>query len=720
MRRIAICGGVFAAICFEPVVAGQALATSQEQAATEALELEALTISDEASASVETEGSGSYTTGKTSAATKLPLSLRETPQSVTVMTRQHMDDQKLRTVKDVLENTTGMSANTLDYRSTYYARGFSVDSYQFDGIPTTFVNGANYLDTAFYDRVEIVRGSTGLLTGAGNPSASINMVRKRPTYDFQGEVSVDAGSWDNYRSTVDLSTPLTEDGRIRARVVGVRQDSHSYVDGFTEDKNAFYGIVEADLTDDTTLGVGYDYQEIMPRGMLWGGLPMFYSDGSRTDWSRSKSLAADWSKWDNTLSTAFTSLEHRFDNGWSLRGVFNQGRTHSESELFGPEGYPDKATGIQQVNALASRSKARQNSVDVMASGPFALFGRDHELVVGAMESRRVSDEKSTSHLIRKTTLAPIDDVYNYNGNYPKPDFDAAGYDSLTNSTIKQSGVYVASRFSLAAPLTMIVGGRLNDYSYESDTSVVSIKKNDKFIPYIGLVYDLDKVYSVYASHTGIFNPQTQRDLNGDVLQPTEGTTNEVGIKAAYFGGKLNSSLAFFETKQDNVAQQDPDHRTPEGGTAYVAASGTKSRGFDLDLQGEITPSWNMFAGISHFTATDGEGARLSTAIPRTTAKLFTTYQLSGALSRLTVGGGVNWQSQFYQEGSSPLGRVKMDQESYALASLMARYDLTEQTTLSMNVNNLFDKEYYQMVGFYSQAVYGAPRNLLFSLSYKL
>ncbi|WP_241044394.1 TonB-dependent siderophore receptor [Achromobacter xylosoxidans] len=279
-------------------------------------------------AEATTEGSQSYTTSETAAATRLPLSLRETPQSVTVVTRQRMADQQLNSVQDALESTTGISSHTLDSdRVSFYSRGFSIDSFQYDGIPTTFLEGASFLDTAFYDRIEVVRGATGLLTGAGNPGASVNLLRKRPTKEFSASASLSAGSWDNYRGMADISTPLTMDGRIRARLVGVYQDRDSYIDLYQQKKKAIYGVIDADLTPDTTLSLGFDYQDIKPKGTTWGGVPLWFSDGTPTDRPRSKTLAAEWNRWDNTIKTAFANLEHRFDNGWTFRAAF-QPTTH--------------------------------------------------------------------------------------------------------------------------------------------------------------------------------------------------------------------------------------------------------------------------------------------------------------------------------------------------------------------------------------------------------
>lgn len=167
-----------------------------------------------------TEGSHSYTTGETSTATRLALSLRETPQSVTVITRQQMTDQGLGSIAQVLGQTPGITVVHDDSeRFNFYSRGFTLDNFQYDGVPTsdftTNTNGLGMRDMAIYDRVEVVRGATGLMSGVGSPSGAVNLVRKRPTKEFQGYVAGSGGSWDRYRSELDLSGPLTENGAVR-------------------------------------------------------------------------------------------------------------------------------------------------------------------------------------------------------------------------------------------------------------------------------------------------------------------------------------------------------------------------------------------------------------------------------------------------------------------------------------------------------------------------
>lgn len=695
----------------------------------EEIALPAITVTGRMDTAI-TEGTGSYTTGQTATATRLPLSLQETPQSVTVITRQRMDDQQLNSVQEVLENTTGVASYQSDSeRTSFYSRGFLINNVQYDGIPTVvgnIVNGSGIgsIDTAFYDRVEVVRGGSGLLTGTGNPSAAINLVRKRPTRDFSAAASLGAGSWDTYLGMGDISTPLTEDGRIRARMVGTYHDGHSYIDGYKPRRKAFYGIIEADLTPDTTVSLGYDYQDITPKGSTWGGLPLWFSDGTQAEYARSKNYAQDWSHWDTALKTAFAEIEHRFENGWKLRAVANRYRTNYDAELLGLTGRPDRATGLGNFPdgaypvALASEGRSSQNTFDVMASGPFELLGRRHDLVVGATRSRRTASQQDVAPFY--AGFAPVN-VYDLSQDYPHPNFDAVA-SIPTRSQIKQSGFYGAARFSLAEPLKFIVGGRFSNYETDDVVGGSSLhyKKSSEFTPYAGLIYDINKTYAGYVSYTGIFNPQTDyRDGGGNVLTPSKGKTKEIGLKGAYMDGRLHASVALFETDLDNAAQMVAGTYTPGGAQAYKGADGTKSRGVELDLQGELARGWNIYTGIAHFTAQDGDGARLNSQIPRTTAQLFTTYRLRGEWSKLALGGGVKWQSRFYQAPNTGTSSLGGEQGSYALVSLVGRYAITKKTSVAVNLNNLFGKTYALQKGDFDTVSYGVPRNVTATLNYR-
>ena len=673
----------------------------------------------------ETENTGRYTSGKTTSATGLALTARETPQAQSVITRQRIDDQQLNSIDDVLKNTTGISASALDSeRISYYSRGFRIRNFQYDGIPSTpvfgdYVPGEGVLDTAFYDRVEVVRGAAGLLQGTGDPSASVNLVRKRPLWTPAISGSVSAGSWNDYRNVLDISTPLTKDDRVRARVIGVYEHKHGFQDHYKSERKSLYGVIEADLTLYTTLTIGHEHQSTDPKGIIWGGLPLFNSDGSHTDFGRSKSLAARWNHWGSRINTTFIRLDHQFDNGWNLKINADRKKTAvSSAMLTMAAGYPDRTTGMGMIPAFMDGGvRGRQNSVDVMASGPLMLFGREHELVVGSSVSNARADD---NYQLSFSGLPSPGSIYDWQGHYPKPAWKDR---PTTRTTIRQGGIYGAARISLADNLKLIAGARVSHYDiHDSAGGGYQYKKSARVSPYAGAVWDLNNTDSLYASYTEIFNPQTEyRDRNNHILSPSTGKNKEIGLKSAYFGGRVNTSLALFDTRLNNLAQIDSGHILPGGGQAYYSANGTRSRGIEADIQGEITTGWNLYAGISHFSASTGDHQRLNSQVPRTTARFFTTYHLPGNWNKVTVGGGVNWQSRFYQQAITPSGQtVKAGEGSFALASLMARYQISDNLSASVNINNLFDHKYYATAGFYNSFLYGEPRNVMVNLAYKL
>lgn len=669
----------------------------------------------------DTESSGEYTIPEMNTATRLGLSINETPQSVSVISRQVIDDFKLETINDVAKIATGVSSKLSDSsRSRFSARGFDINNLQIDGVPTVwepgYDAGETLTDTAIYDRVEIVRGATGLITGAGDPSAAINLVRKRAdSREFIGHASVTAGSWEHYRGTVDVSTPLNEAGTVRGRLVGSYREGDSYIDLLEDERQVFYGTLGMDLTDNTLLNVGVSRQEDNPTSSTWGGLPSWFSDGTRTDWNRSKTTGADWTTWSSEVTNYFANVEHQFDSGASLYAAYSKSINEGDLRLLWLNGFPDKQTG-QGMNASPSRydNEREQENIDIYGNLPFSLFGRDHEVTLGLMHS----DQDFIAERRYAQNVPSVGNFYEWDGSYPEPDWgEKTPY--VTKDT-KQTGYYAVSRLSLADPLTLILGSRLTDWEISGmqwDGSLYEFEHDKEVTPYAGLIYEFDDVYSGYVSYTDIFNPQNLQDKDGDYLDPVEGKNYEAGVKAAYLDGRLNATVSVFRIEQDNLGQIDPNNLVPGSinQQAYTEADGATSKGFDVELAGALTDNWNILLGWSQFRAEDANGDAVNTEFPRRMANLYTTYRMD----KLTIGGGVNWESRNYTIANNPQGNPeKLEQESFALANLMARYQINPDLQAQVNVNNLFDEEYYSQIGFYSQYAYGAPRNVTASLRY--
>lgn len=668
-----------------------------------------------------TENTGSYTTSQMSSATGLPLSIRETPQAVSVITSSRIQDGDMRSLTEVMAGAAGISAYNYDMeRYSFSSRGFSISSYQYDGIPTGFIPGysagESSVDPVIYDRVEIVRGATGLLSGAGNPSASINMLRKHAhSHDFMANITASAGSHDSWRTTIDLSAPLNASGNIRGRIVSAYEDGKSYIARYQKHKEVIYAVIDADLTDSTTFSAGFNYQHNKPQGSSWGGFPLWYADGGRTDWPRSLNVGANWTAWASTTQSAFVTVKQDFDNNWNIQASGSWSRYAMDGKLLFLTGWPDRDTG-QNMHAMPAwyLGDHQQYSADVKATGPFTLFHRDHEVILGGSLTRH----KSAIDYRKPATTSAVGDFLKWDGSYPEPLWLAPVAENY--DTVGQQGLYGVLRLSLADPITLLIGGRYNRWVTNAAGWYSPYSFNKKaFTPYAGLLYDFASDYTAYVSYSTIFNPQDYQDRYGKWLDPLEGKSWEAGIKSQYLGGRLNASAALFHTEQNNLPQQDADHLVPGAANqAYYAAQGTRSRGIDMEISGEIMPDWQLVASYTYWNAQDNQGQPVTTNQPRTLLRGFTSYQFPGNWKNLTVGGGINWQSRVYTIASGPDGKESVAQGGYAVTSLMANYRFNRHFSAQLNINNLFDRKYYAQTGFFRQGAWASGRSVTMTMRY--
>jgi len=675
---------------------------------------------------VATGTDAGYAVSSSAAATKLDLSPRQTPQSMTVITRERLDDQDLTSLRQVLDNTAGVYSDAYDSeRVLFFSRGFLIDTLMVDGVPalSSFNTGSinETLDTSLYDRIEVVRGATGLMSGAGSPAASINLVRKHAdskTPTVTTEVTV--GSWNDARVEVDASAPLNADGSIRARGVAVYEDRDSYQALYHKKTDVLYGIIDWDVSPSTLVSIGFDHQDNRPRSNTWGSFPLFLSNGALANWPRSVTTATDWTYWTRRTDTVFGELRHAFDNDWMLHASANWRRYREDDELFYVFGFPDPATGEGlEPYAYKSRGTIIERAVDLYASGPFEAFGRNHELVVGYNGSRSTN----TGTEYEPGDMADPGNFFDWNGSYPRPEFGPGV--PLNDIDTTQNGLYAATRWSLADPLKLIAGARYATWKVDSfylyDTPTLSNYDFKKTIPYAGLVYDLNPTFSVFTSYTGIFKPQNSRDINGHYLDPIDGKSVEIGIKGEHLDGRLTTALTFFDTKQNNVAAPVFDPETgepvllPDGSQVSQALDGTRSRGFELEVAGRLGEDWQTSAGLSRTLMHDGTGQPVRTFIPGTLFRTFTTWTPKAWVAGLTLGAGVNWQSQSSTFVGTPDGGTVLRQGGVAQVALMAKYEFSPHVSLQFNANNVFDRKFY-VLDEYDNTYYGAPANASLTL----
>lgn len=669
-------------------------------------------------------GSG---TDQNAAATGLDLTPRETPQSITIITREQIDDQAASTIADVLEYTTGLSVKRVDRgRNLLSARGFDITNFQLDGLPFATGNvGLEESSTVIYDRIEVVRGSVGLLQGAGEPSASINMVRRQAdARELTGTLTLEAASWDHFSATADVSTPLNSDGSVRARFAAEVYQQDAFVDLESSKGFTLYSVIRADLGPGTRLRAGASYQRDERNGVIWAQLPYWYADGAVADWSRSKTTGARWNAWDTAETSAFLTIEQDLGIGWSLKGDVSYFQQTEDSKLIWLWGNPDKTTGIgMDVWPYWYLAKPKQWNLNLQLKGHYSLLGRQHELVVGAMYNHLKGGW--TNRDPDSATVAPVGDFNGWDGSYPEPTWGPR-YRMSGIGTTKQTALYGAARFQLLDPLKLIIGGRLSSWVRNEEEALYTaepyqLKKKNIFTPYAGAILDLNDYLSAYASYTSIFNPQTARDRNGRYLDPLEGDNYEAGLKADMMNGRLRLSAAIFRIEQNNFAVPDIGYFVP--GTTDVAsrpAQGTVSKGYELEMQGQPLPGWDISAGWSHFNAKDADGNDVQAHQPRKVFRMATKYEFGGALDGFSLGGSARWESRPPQTAANPAtGEMeKVGQKAYWLVNLMGAYDISSQLSFQLNINNLFDKRYYNTNSWFGGYIYGEPRNVRATLSY--
>lgn len=737
-RITALCAAAPALVY--PLMA-QAQATNTTDAS--ASSLPNITVSAERRETATTEHQRTFAAKKATVG-KTAQELRDIPQPVTVLTREYLDQRQFFDLTDILQNTAGVTVDYTDSeRVTYHSRGYQIDALQIDGL-TINQFGSIFIqpDAAVLDRVEVLRGASGMLRGSGNPSAAVNMVRKRPTNEFQASVEATLGSWDRRRLVGDISTPLNASGSVRGRLVAVTDKKEFFQKAREEDRKVAYGVLEADLTPRTKLTTSLQYTDLNATG-AWGSLPDNL-DGSALNLPRDTYLGSDWNRWNRYNQQAFAELEHRFDNDWNLK--FSAEYTRMRMKLNGfKQTYfarPSGATNPYLMNvttAQYSGDAIDQRALNVTANGPFTLFGRKHELVIGA-ESLNSKNVATTGNGNQNPTPTPID-IRNWNPYTSYPETNVVMPTTTGAPTyIQQQGVYATTKLSITDPLDVLIGARMSWWKTEQPrqassptgfTTNYSIAR--EVTPYIGATYEITKSISAYAGYTEIFSPQSNVNANREVISPIRGEDIEAGLKGVFFDGKLNASVSLFRI--ENVGKAIEDTSTPKPCTdsqgtiyasthCYMADGKTRSEGWELELAGEVLPGWQVMGGYTNTRTSyvkDSTAANVGTPLrsqdPRHVIKLFTSYRLGGALQGLTVGGGAQSQSGTYVKGD---GRTAQ-QGGYTVYNAMASYQINKTYSVQLNVNNLFDKVYYKKyapwtsrsaVGYY----YGDPLNAMLTL----
>jgi outer membrane receptor for ferric coprogen and ferric-rhodotorulic acid len=678
-------------------------------------------------------------------ATRTKTSLREIPQTISLISQEQMREQNDTDLGDVLNNAVGITVvqnNSLS--KTFISRGFTITTFHLDGGASLNSFGNTPIfgtpDLGEYDHVEVLRGSDALFGGIGNPGATVNMLRKRPLDTYLGMFSASAGSWNNYRTEADVTGPLGLNGSLRGRIDVVFGNRDYFFSPANLERKKVFGVLEYDLSALTLLTVGGSYQWDRSVPFI-NGLP-FYADGSDAGLRRSLALAFNWSRYDTHTREYYAQLQQSFGNAWKLKLNATWLDTAAEYGYGGFDSPIDPTTKALPVLPFAffSSSPNTQNqfAFDGTLTGSFDVLGRRVEVAVGADYTHFKGDVPVQ---VAFNFEPAVSNVFAYNpAAYPNsPTPSAAIFRSL--ATTNQSGEFASTRAHLTEALSLVGGARMSsnrlsntvsfDFAGLTSSLTAIVKDGDKVTPFVGMTYDVSAHYSLYASYADIYQTNSgDREIGGAFLRPADGIDRELGIKGAWRNDSLNGFVVLYDIEQRGLAIVDPSASMADQEAfllcCYLPSGTNKSKGVDAELNGAVAAGWLIGAGYTFNINHDLQGSDLSSATPRHLLKLWSSVQLHGDLERWTIGGSLQAQSSTFADGLacaqptpvgtclSPQQPIREVQGAFAMINLRVGYQIGYHWRAALSINNALDRTYFQTIGTPTGGNwYGEPRGFI-------
>lgn len=665
-----------------------------------------------------------YVAKRTTIGTKTDTPINEIPQTISVITRDEMDQRGVQDFNSAVAYTPGI--RVLDYAGgqgapDIFMRGFRAFNlfgiYQ-DGLRTGFNQYDTNFETFGLERIDVVKGPASVLFGQMAPGGVVNMTSKRPQETPIHHIEVQGGSFDRQQFGLDVNDQLSSDGTLFGRVVMIQRDSGTQVDHSPDDRTYIAPSLTWKPDDANTLTVLASYN----KSKTGGSEQSFPAIGTVLK-SPFGHIASDtYLGWKGSYyqveTTSVGSIyEHLFDNGWTFRQNLRYMHSNVGFLASGPDVVLNDDGRTQDVG-LQNRPKSSNTfMVDNNLQGTFNTGPLQHTWLTGvdyshynAEETRRNGDPDPEFEMLDVNT--PV-----YGGG-------AIWYDPLqrdTRTKMQQVGVYVQDQIKLDR-WALTIGGR-EDWAtdrekgiYFGTENVDTEQRDHKFTGRIGLAYLFDNGITPYASYSTSFQPNPDTDISGALFKPTEGKQYEIGVKYQPPGYNSSVTVSAFDLTQKNVTTADPVN------TGFSVQSGeVRSRGMEIEGKASLSHNLNMIASYAY---TDAEITQDSNfqgntprAIPRNTAGVWLDYTLdSGVFDGLGAGVGQRYVGSSYNIQNT----VKVPH--YTLTDASLRYDLGKVgltgTKVSVTGNNLFDKHYFEP-GFYADSVlYGNRRNVIATLSY--
>ncbi|RIY31162.1 hypothetical protein CKF54_07395 [Psittacicella hinzii] len=712
--------------------------TASRSASSSSATLQTITV-NAVSRSTTTENSQSFTSSAFSTTTGLNLLQNETPQSVSLVTNEYTKRRGIYDIVKAVNSTTGITVIKDGTNFRFMSRGFYIDQIQEDGLSSTvpgsasnpYLSASSFTDMSIYDHIEVVRGATGLTQVNSEPSGTVNAVYKKPSPIARTNLNLSVDRFGATRLTLDSQGKLNEDGSLTGRVVATFARNKDFTDAKAGYLGMLYGVIRWEMTDKDTLTAGLILQNNTSTPNPYG-LPYMSADGYELNLTRSTYLGANWNRNINRKAKLFVEHEHLLSQQWKLNTTLAYTRKLSTLKMAAVANTSTSYAGVPSTGLMSLNNKLRYDNrayevnFKTGISGKFELFNRSHQVFANYVYNYETI----------KTEFFRVRDSSSYNiysfdrASISQPDWTQVSDYMEYQTRYKTSSLQFGGRFELMRKLHLLAGLNYSYYqttsytdyiwwngSADSDPSAYSKRSYHSTTPLIGLSYNINANHTIYASYARIFKPQSGYDINNAPVAPRRGTNYEVGLKSHWTG--LNVNLAFFHIMDRNRAIS--TGLTNSAGNIYSQTVGkVRSHGVDFEISGALTKRWNLFLGYTFNTSkylnTESSrytvGMNYSKVTPKHLLRVYTNYQIH---PQWIIGAGFNYQSateSLYQD---------IRQGGFTVWHADVAYQATEKLSLSLNLNNIFDKKYWinNRVRVYgANNFYGEPRNVQLNLNY--
>lgn len=658
-----------------------------------------------------------YQTRRSASATKTDTPLEEVPQAVSVIPATVLDDLDSPRIEKALDYAGGVARQN-DFGGLtmyeYSIRGLTTSEFYKDGFS---VNRGymNPQDPSNVERIDVLKGPASSLYGRGDPGGTINIVSKRPQNDRFARLDLSAGRWDRYRSSLDVNTPLDDDGTMLYRMNLAVEDNKSFRDYRSSERQFFAPAFSWELTPQTRLLVQAEVirsSQVFDRGMVapndrLGSVSRSEFFGEPRD-----------GEIDNNNESLQAELEHDLNANWTVRlaSHYKQGR------LSG--GATEASRLLDDGRTLNREYRYRdydwQDSITQLELRGLVYTGDiEHNLLIGTEYERYAKNEA----VLRTPATSPID-IYEPVYGQPRLPFSVGpgGRSTERHELVYSRSLNLQDQMRFSEKLFGVIGARYDHYEHRLDNEVAGTRveqTHEKITPRIGALYQFTPEVAVFANASQSFKPNTgaPRPGTGTSFDPEEGVGYEAGFKFDLLDSRLGMTIAAFHLTKENVLTADPLDSTYQ-----IAAGEVRSRGVDLQLTGQLTDEVRVIGAYAYVDAevtednTLARGSRLLN-VPKHSGSLLGVYEfLDGGLRGLELGGGVNYVGN----RSGNVADSGFELPGYTTVDLLARYKATEDLTLGVNLNNAFDRTYYERSYSNLWVMPGEPRNLSLSLSLNL